>query len=109
MPSLAFFENQILIDCFCCRYGFLGKRFKDFHGHILGPILSGLVGLKKPRDHGVPYSLTEEFVSVYRMHALLPDKLILRDIESTASEDECPPILEEYISLFTILIHSVFP
>ncbi|ONI09302.1 hypothetical protein PRUPE_5G230200 [Prunus persica] len=78
-------------------YGFLGKRFKDLHGHILGPILNGLVGLKKPRDHGVPYSLTEEFVSVYRMHALLPDKLILRDIESTASEDKCPPILEEVL------------
>ncbi|KAF8053162.1 hypothetical protein N665_1457s0006 [Sinapis alba] len=28
-------------------------------------MLSGLVGMKKPRDHGVPYSLTKEFVSVY--------------------------------------------
>ncbi|GMN46285.1 hypothetical protein TIFTF001_015477 [Ficus carica] len=76
-------------------YGLLGKRFKDMFGHICGPILSGLVGLKKPRDHGVPYSLTEEFVSVYRMHSLLPDKFILRDIKSTSSEDKCPPILEE--------------
>ncbi|KAF5734551.1 alpha-dioxygenase 2 [Tripterygium wilfordii] len=77
-------------------YGFLGKKFKDFFGHILGPILSGLVGVKKPRDHGVPYSLTEEFVSVYRMHTLLPDKLILRNIKSTTtSEDKCPPISEE--------------
>ncbi|XP_062117971.1 alpha-dioxygenase 2 [Humulus lupulus] len=76
-------------------YGLLGKRFKDMFGHICGPVFSGLVGLKKPRDHGVPYSLTEEFVSVYRMHSLLPDKFILRDTNSASSEDKCPPILEE--------------
>lgn len=78
-----------------CRYGFLGKKFKDLFGHICGPILSGLVGLKKPRDHGVPYSLTEEFASVYRMHSLLPDKLILRDINSTKSDYACPPVQQE--------------
>ncbi|XP_042961860.1 alpha-dioxygenase 2-like isoform X3 [Carya illinoinensis] len=78
-------------------YGFLGKKFKDTFGHILGPILSGLVGLRKPIDHGVPYSLTEEFVSVYRMHSLLPDKFFLRDItySSTSDQDKCPPVLEE--------------
>ncbi|KAL9441025.1 hypothetical protein AB3S75_019654 [Citrus x aurantiifolia] len=76
-------------------YGFLGKKFKDLFGHICGPILSGLVGLKKPRDHGVPYSLTEEFASVYRMHSLLPDKLILRDINSTKSDYACPPVQQE--------------
>ena len=27
----------------------------------------------RPDHHGVPYSLTEEFVSVYRMHPLIPD------------------------------------
>lgn len=75
----------------------MGKKFKDTFGHILGPILSGLVGLKKPRDHGVPYSLTEEFVSVYRMHALLPDELHIRNINSStiASGGECPPLIEE--------------
>ncbi|KAK9115390.1 hypothetical protein Syun_022187 [Stephania yunnanensis] len=77
-------------------YGFLGKRFKDLFGHVCGPIFSGLVGLRKPRDHGVPYSLTEEFVSVYRMHSLLPDTLLLRDTNSSpTSDDKCPPILEE--------------
>ncbi|XP_057998273.1 alpha-dioxygenase 2-like isoform X2 [Hevea brasiliensis] len=76
-------------------YGFLGKKVKDLFGHIGGPLLSGLVGLKRPRDHGVPYSLTEEFSSVYRMHSLLPDTLIIRDINSTSSEFECPPVLEE--------------
>ena len=55
---------------FFLRFGLLGKKFKELFGHILGSILSGLVGHKKPRDHGVPYSLTKEFVSAYRMHSL---------------------------------------
>ncbi|KAA3454929.1 Peroxidase [Gossypium australe] len=77
-------------------YGLLGKRFKDLFGHICGPVLSGLVGLRKPNDHGVPYSLTEEFSSVYKMHSLLPDKVILRDItNSTNPNYECPPVSQE--------------
>ncbi|KAK2439618.1 Alpha-dioxygenase 2 [Trifolium repens] len=76
-------------------YGFLGKKFKDLFGNIFGPELSGLVGLKEPRDHGVPYSLTEEFVSVYRMHALLPEEMVLRNIKPTTEEQKCPPILEK--------------
>ncbi|KAM0002352.1 putative hem peroxidase superfamily, hem peroxidase, animal-type [Helianthus debilis subsp. tardiflorus] len=64
-------------------YGILGKRFKDTFGHVGGSILGGLVGLKKPENHGVPYSLTEEFTSVYRLHSLLPDQLFIRDVNST--------------------------
>lgn|SRR2546425_76785 len=30
--------------------------------------------------HGVPYSMTEEFVSVYRMHPLMPDELEFRSV-----------------------------
>ena len=30
--------------------------------------------------HGVPYSLTEEFVSVYRMHPLIPDEFSFRSL-----------------------------
>jgi len=58
--------------------------------------LGGLVGLKKPENHGVPYSLTEEFVSVYRMHPLLPDKLQLRDISATPGPNKSLPVIEEY-------------
>eukprot|EP01018_Ginkgo_biloba_P040389 Gb_41148 [translate_table: standard] len=49
-------------------YGLLGKKFKDTFGHTGNAILSGFVGMPKPVNHGVPYSLTEEFVGVYRMH-----------------------------------------
>lgn len=77
-------------------YGFFGKKIKDTVGHLFGPIFSGLVGLKRPNDHGVPYSLTEEFVSVYRMHSLLPEKLLLRDINTVkAQREKCPPVIEE--------------
>ncbi|KAF3649268.1 hypothetical protein FXO38_17728 [Capsicum annuum] len=41
-------------------YGLLGKKFKDMFGHIgRGFMLSGYLGMKKPENHGMPYSLTE--------------------------------------------------
>ncbi|KAJ0053620.1 hypothetical protein Pint_02653 [Pistacia integerrima] len=72
-------------------YGLLGKKFKDTFGHVGGGVLlSGLVGLKKPENHGVPYSLTEEFVGVYRMHSLMPDHLHLRDITAAPGPNKVP-------------------
>ncbi|TYG72953.1 hypothetical protein ES288_D04G061800v1 [Gossypium darwinii] len=76
-------------------YGFLGKKFKDTFGHVGGSTLGGLVGLKKPINHGVPYTLTEEFTSVYRMHQLLPDSIHLRNINVTPGLNKSPPLLEE--------------
>ncbi|XP_078165996.1 alpha-dioxygenase PIOX-like [Carex rostrata] len=76
-------------------YGLLGKRIKDTFGHIGGPVLGGLVGLKKPNNHGVPYSLTEEFTSVYRMHSLLPSTLQLRDPTAEPDQTKSPPYLKD--------------
>ena len=46
-------------------------------------LLAGIPG--SPTDHHTaPYSLTEEFVSVYRMHPLLPDDYVLRSASSGA-------------------------
>jgi len=86
------------------RYGLLGKKFKDTFGHVGGSILGGFVGMKKPENHGVSYSLTEEFVSVYRMHSLLPDNLQLRDISATPGPNKSPPVIKEYD--YKILYHS---
>ena len=72
----------------------LGKKFKDTFGHV-GSILSGVVGMKKPENHGVPYSLTEEFTSVYRMHQLLPDTLELRNIDATPGLNKSLPLTNE--------------
>ncbi|WRX17616.1 hem peroxidase [Theobroma cacao] len=65
-------------------------KFKDMFGYVCGLILSGLVGFRKPKDHGVPYSLTKQFFSIYKMHSLLPNKFILRNIKSTTPKYECP-------------------
>ena len=35
-----------------------------------------------PDYRGVPFSLTEEFVSVYRMHSLLPDTIAVRRMDN---------------------------
>ncbi|MCO5600226.1 hypothetical protein L7F22_054336 [Adiantum nelumboides] len=87
-------------------YGVLEKKFKDLVGHTGSQVLSGFVGMRKPRNHDVPYSLTEDFVAVYRMHSLLPDSITLRDISSKASKQETkvPPIEKEI--LISDLLHD---
>ncbi|MEU7059498.1 peroxidase family protein [Streptomyces sp. NPDC046197] len=54
-------------------YGLLGERVHRLLGRVSrSEVLSGIPGGRT--DHfGVPYSLTEEFVAVYRMHPLIPD------------------------------------
>ncbi|KAI4346493.1 hypothetical protein L6164_007384 [Bauhinia variegata] len=76
-------------------YGLLGKKFRDTFGHVGVATLGGLVGMKKTEIHCVPYSLTEEFVSVYRMHSLLPDSLQLRDISATPGHNKSLPLIKE--------------
>ena len=44
-------------------------------------MLGGIPG-SAPDHHGVPYSLTEEFVAVYRMHPLIPDDFTFRSVET---------------------------
>ena len=56
-------------------WGLLGKRFRTRFGRIgQGEILSGIPGSATNFD-GVPYSLTEDFSAVYRMHPLLPEEV----------------------------------
>ena len=45
--------------------------------NIHNPELGGVVG-NPIEKHGAPFSLTEEFVEVYRLHSLLPEALNLR-------------------------------
>jgi hypothetical protein len=46
-------------------------------------LLGGIVG-SSADHHSAPYSLTEEFVCVYRMHSLMPDEFTIRSIETGA-------------------------
>jgi hypothetical protein len=58
-------------------WGLAGQRLTDMVGRIHpSEMVSGIPG--SPKDHhGVPYTMTEEFVAIYRMHPLLPDELRL--------------------------------
>src|SRR5688572_14165808 len=46
-------------------------------------IFSGIPG-SPTEHHGVPFTLTEEFVSVYRMHTLMPDHFTIRSADTGA-------------------------
>jgi hypothetical protein len=62
--------------------GILGQRLGRPAPRLgSGDILSGIPG-SKTDHHGVPYSLTEEFVAVYRMHPLLPDEYLFYSLEN---------------------------
>ena len=59
-------------------WGVAGERIHQLFGRISSSeILSGIPG--SAQDHfGVPYSLTEEFSIIYRMHPLIPDDYTFR-------------------------------
>ncbi len=46
-------------------------------------VFIGIPG-SKVDHHGAPYTLTEEFVSVYRLHPLIPDEITLRSREDNS-------------------------
>ena len=52
--------------------------------------LGGGVGGPNPNNYGVPYTLTEEFVAVYRMHPLMRDKVDIYDIGSNVIKRSVP-------------------
>jgi Animal haem peroxidase len=61
-------------------WGLLGERIHKLLGRVSSSeVLSGIPG--SPKDHfDVPYTLTEEFVAVYRMHPLIPDDYTFRSV-----------------------------
>jgi hypothetical protein len=63
--------------------GRLSKLENIFAGINDKDLLGGIPG--SPTDHhGVPFSLTEEFVSVYRMHTLMPDDYTIKSAATDA-------------------------
>ncbi len=55
----------------------------SFIEHAIG----GLVGSRESDNAGTPYTLTEEFVAVYRMHPLLRDNIEVYNIGSNVVSD----------------------
>jgi len=86
-------------------YGLLPRWARDRFGHVGTEMIGGIVGSKQSH-HAAPYSITEEFVSVYRLHPLLPDDYAIRDHrngELIAETDfdplqghGCRPSIDEY-------------
>ncbi|MGV0815236.1 peroxidase family protein [Mycolicibacterium boenickei] len=54
-------------------FGLAGERVKELFGRLgSSDVVSGIPG-SLPDHHTAPYSITEDFVTVYRMHPLVPD------------------------------------
>lgn len=59
-------------------WGLAGERLSEVFGRLSdSEVVSGIPGADT-QHYGVPYSLTEEFTAVYRMHPLTPDYFDLR-------------------------------
>jgi hypothetical protein len=59
-------------------YGILPRWVRQKFGHVGTEMIGGVVGSEQ-EHHKAPYAITEEFVSVYRLHPLLPDDYEIRD------------------------------
>ncbi len=57
---------------------------------VIDHALGGLVGSRAPNNYDVPYTLTEEFVSVYRMHPLMRDDIEVYDLGSNVISQRIP-------------------
>ena len=61
-------------------FGLAGERLRRNFGRIsASELVSGIPGAET-QHYGVPYSLTEEFTAVYRMHPLVPDDWSIRGL-----------------------------
>jgi len=70
-------------------FGLAGERIHRLLGRISpSEVISGIPG-SKTQDYGVPFSLTEEFAAVYRMHPLLPDAYRLKNASTGHTVLDC--------------------
>jgi hypothetical protein len=60
------------------------------NGKAIEWAVTGLAGARNSDNAGVPFTLTEEFVAVYRMHPLLRDTVDVYDIGSNVVSESIP-------------------
>ena len=71
-------------------WGLLGEKLHKNWGRFgKGEAISGIPG-SETEHHGVPFTLTEEFVSVYRLHPLLPDEIAFHDVQTGQYQQTLP-------------------
>ena len=71
-------------------FGLAEERVRNLIGRLSdSEVVSGIPG--SPTDHhSAPFSITEEFVAVYRMHPLIPDELELRALNDPDVRERLP-------------------
>ncbi|KFA51346.1 hypothetical protein S40293_03212 [Stachybotrys chartarum IBT 40293] len=74
-------------------WGLVGETLTKLVGRIsrTSEVISGIPGSTVQHDD-VPFSLTEEFVSVYRMHSLIPDTIAFFDAKDGAHQTTTPVV-----------------
>ncbi|KAF8857166.1 heme peroxidase [Acephala macrosclerotiorum] len=73
-------------------WGIIGEKLHKLLGRISkNDVIGGIPG-SGVNQAGVPYTLTEEFVSVYRLHPLIPDNIAFFDTASGAHVKTTPII-----------------
>jgi Animal haem peroxidase len=74
-------------------YGILPQWVRRKFGHVGTEMIGGIVGSDQ-EHHTAPYAITEEFISVYRLHPLLPDDYEVRSHKTgeVVAETEFDPI-----------------
>jgi hypothetical protein len=71
-------------------HGLAGERLTATFGRLsASEVISGIPG-SETNHYGVPYSLTEEFTSVYRMHPLITDDWTFRSAEDHRELEQHP-------------------
>jgi Animal haem peroxidase len=66
-------------------WGLEGEQLDKRFGRLTSlDVVRGIPG-SPTNHHGVPYSLTEEFVAVYRMHPLIPDEFSFRSLKGDST------------------------
>jgi len=71
-------------------YGLAGEKTRNSWGRVTASeAVSGIPG-SETHHHGAPFALTEEFVTVYRLHPLIPDEVKLRSARDGAVLREAP-------------------
>ncbi|WP_305985020.1 peroxidase family protein [Roseibium sp. MMSF_3544] len=69
-------------------WGLTGERYAKIFDRISeSEVVHGIMG--SPTDHhGAPFTITEEFTAVYRLHSLLPDDFSFRKLDDNSTLHE---------------------
>ncbi|KAL8736503.1 MAG: hypothetical protein Q9166_000295 [cf. Caloplaca sp. 2 TL-2023] len=74
-------------------WGLVGESLTKLLGRVsrTSEVISGIPG-SGVEHFNAPYSLTEEFVSVYRMHSLIPDTIAFFDVSENGAHKHTIPV-----------------